>query len=424
MVEYFRKYHRKFARVYRVLWQNLYCTYSLPSAKFHQVHRWALAQGFLGYPTVISIVLRPTMAVLWPIKLIWLIFQATSLFGRSIRQQTGILLYQQVLQQFFIGLYYQLPPLEYYRYKLFIKANRQQAANYLQQHEVYPLSVRLNPKKQDNPLQSAVINDKVAFAKFCQQLGLPTPNIFAVVHLQQEMINKEYAPPDCPEVSLFVKPCLGARAEGTSVWLYLGNGLYKNTRNEIILSWHELLSAKQSTTQSPSFLIQPLLTNHSSLASISLNALSVARIVTGLTPELTVIPIVATFKMASNHQQLHSSNGLNSAIDLASGELGLAYYYNPKLPPVAIHPATGAQIMGLHLPQWSQALNLVSLAHNRLQNFTFIGWDIVFTPEGPMLLEGNSGWETVMVQLPQQTPLGLTVFHDICNMWLKANSEN
>jgi hypothetical protein len=51
------------------------------------------------------------------------------------------------------------------------------------------------------------------------------------------------------------------------------------------------------------------------------------------------------------------------------------------------------------VPHW-QALVAASLAaHRQFPDVCAIAWDWIITPEGPLLLEGNTGWGTATPQL-------------------------
>ena len=59
------------------------------------------------------------------------------------------------------------------------------------------------------------------------------------------------------------------------------------------------------------------------------------------------------------------------------------------------------------LPDWDAALRHVKVAHNACSNFVFIGWDVAFTPDGAMILEGNANWDAATYQTLRGEPLGL-----------------
>ena len=80
------------------------------------------------------------------------------------------------------------------------------------------------------------------------------------------------------------------------------------------------------------------------------------------------------------------------------------------------------RIQAALLPDWDVALRHVEAAHNACSNIVFIGWDVAFTPEGPMILEGNTNWGAGTYQSLRGEPLGLTKFADI--LATQLNSEN
>ena len=74
------------------------------------------------------------------------------------------------------------------------------------------------------------------------------------------------------------------------------------------------------------------------------------------------------------------------------------------------------------LPDWDAALRHVKAAHNACFNFVFIGWDVAFTPDGAMILEGNTNWSAGTYQTLRGEPLGLTKFADILATQLSRNA--
>ncbi|WP_166354821.1 sugar-transfer associated ATP-grasp domain-containing protein [Phytoactinopolyspora limicola] len=86
-----------------------------------------------------------------------------------------------------------------------------------------------------------------------------------------------------------------------------------------------------------------------------------------------------------------SRGGLSAKIDLDTGQLGRA----TRLPQgdtvewFDAHPDTGAPISGVEVPYWSEVRDLVLHSARVLSFMEYIGWDIVVTPDGPVVLEAN-----------------------------------
>lgn len=71
-----------------------------------------------------------------------------------------------------------------------------------------------------------------------------------------------------------------------------------------------------------------------------------------------------------------------------------------RLVPESVHPVTGVAIEGFQIPYWPETLALVREASERHPQNRSIGWDIVITPEGPGLIEGNHDRCKLVWQLP------------------------
>lgn len=55
------------------------------------------------------------------------------------------------------------------------------------------------------------------------------------------------------------------------------------------------------------------------------------------------------------------------------------------------HPDTGFRIADFQLPRFEEALALVDEAAREMPDVQYAGWDVVVTPTGPVLVEGNWG---------------------------------
>ena len=65
------------------------------------------------------------------------------------------------------------------------------------------------------------------------------------------------------------------------------------------------------------------------------------------------------------------------------------------------------------LPDWEGLLQCIKIAHRACSNLIFVGWDAAFTPNGPVLLEGNANWSASEYQCLSGEPLGHTKFAQI-----------
>jgi Sugar-transfer associated ATP-grasp len=74
------------------------------------------------------------------------------------------------------------------------------------------------------------------------------------------------------------------------------------------------------------------------------------------------------------------------------------------------HPDTGKKVDGLQLPDWAAAVNLCLRAHESLETCPAVGWDVAFTEQGPVLVEGNLPFGIELAQFVSGIPLLTTAF--------------
>ena len=68
------------------------------------------------------------------------------------------------------------------------------------------------------------------------------------------------------------------------------------------------------------------------------------------------------------------------------------------------HPATGTPIKGFKFPYWNEALEMCKEAAKVVPQMAYVGWDVGFTPEGPLFVEANEFPGHDIYQLPEHTP--------------------
>ncbi len=51
---------------------------------------------------------------------------------------------------------------------------------------------------------------------------------------------------------------------------------------------------------------------------------------------------------------------------------------------------------GFEIPYFHDAVELAKVAHTYFYGLDSIGWDIAFTNDGPMIVEGNDDWDGVI----------------------------
>jgi hypothetical protein len=294
-------------------------------------------------------------------------------------------------------------PGEYYAYALWQSNHKANIDNYLYAREGLRLFKLLNRPLQPNP-----IDDKLAFHEMCKAHALPSPEILAAYTPTGKLLEFESGRP--PNRDLFVKPRFGMGSGGAEHFRWRGV-VFESDRGCRVR--HEDFGnylATRARTENRTLLVQPALLNHPILC-ISANAnLATARVVTGLSTDGVVIPIFGFFIYFTRTDQIQDRHV--ALIDVATGRL--------MPPPRRFSEAKPSNDLldddsadTRILPDWDTVLRHTKVAHQVCSNFVFIGWDAVFTEQGPMLLEGNTNWAADDYQRLRGEPFGYTKFAEI-----------
>lgn len=54
------------------------------------------------------------------------------------------------------------------------------------------------------------------------------------------------------------------------------------------------------------------------------------------------------------------------------------------------HPITGADLLNLKIPFWNEVVTMLENAASEVPEVGYVGWDVAITPDGPILIEGNT----------------------------------
>jgi hypothetical protein len=331
-----------------------------------------------------------TMTV-WPFAVLVHFWQIRSFWGLEkipIRRAPGAI---------WAAMRYNILPGEYYAYALWRPERRINIDKYLYSHEASRIFKLLNQKWQTDP-----IGDKLAFWKMCKTHALPSPAVLAAFAPSGMLLEFQSGQP--PELDLFVKPRVGLAGDGAERFRWRGGAFesecgHRMRRQDLI----EHLAAR-ARNEKRTLLVQPNLSNHPDLGIETNAGLATARLVTGHSTGSDVDAVFGFIYFARS-DRITAQHGHVALIDIATGHLVAASGKDRSSSDVPVD-----QLM---LPDWRAAVQHAKVAHLLCSNIAFIGWDIAFTPDGPMLLEGNVNWSADEYQSLTGEPLGHTNFSTI-----------
>ncbi len=370
--------------------------------RFHALQTWNRTAGVRKKTWLLL------ATALWPVAAVVQALHWSHRAGRVIEQQTGIPRRQQFAEQVRLSLSECISPKAYYMFRLFEPANRSRADRFLHRYESKSPARLFSAISRGSRCASNLLGDKLMFHDHCVEVGTPTPRVYF------EIGSGEECDSDLPACDLFVKPRRGRGGKGTQLWRYTSSGDYEDA-NHLRMTSRELLEQLRRDAEQRPLLVQERLSNHVDVDLFCGPAFSTARIMTVFNESGLPEPVAAVFRMGVGGaivDNIHRG-GIAAGVDLETGALGSAAALDVAVVRIEVHPDTHQRFVGRCLPDWSKALALVVNAHRHLAGRCVVGWDVGFTDEGPVLVEGNSSPCVNLLQRGLGEPLGNSRFAEL-----------
>jgi hypothetical protein len=344
----------------------------------------------------------------WPFVALMLAIRNVRSYGGYVKRHAGIGLLRQVLTQLHFALIYRILPHYYYVFELYRPELGRRAAEYVTRAETKSGVYRALKLRGDRS-KIVRVKDKMVFSSFFSGHGLRVVPLLAAYKGGERVPGIGVADP-LSHGDLFIKVVEGRGGSGAEVWRVQPDGRYRNGEG-VERSGAEILAHVTELSRLDDYLIQPRLVNHPAIADLTPGALSTARLLTVLNEAGEPEALNAAFRMAiranSAVDNFHAG-GIAAAVDVATGRLGRAtglgrggdFSWHER------HPVTGGAIVGRVLPNWPEAVALAIAAHRLLGKRIVVGWDIGFLPDGPCLVEGNTGPDADIHQRTELRPIG------------------
>ena len=276
---------------------------------------------------------------------------------------------------------YKASPNNYLKFD-FCNLNAAQRATYV----TYGLSRQMIQKFND-PKDIDIFENKLKFAEAFKDM-------FGRAFLDVSKMTFEDFQTFCRGQEKFVcKPVDGS--QGADIFVYhLGGRNLQQIYDEI------------KKEHASGFMLEEWIKQHPVLSAIFPNAVNCLRIITvydGKTTDFLTGGV--TFSLGSEIAN-GSRPSIIAPVDFETGILnkpaatfGSELYEN--------HPATGARILGVQLPFWKETLDLLRRASERVPSVGYVGWDVAITPDGPILIEGNTTPGYKYYQIPAHLENGI-----------------
>ncbi len=234
------------------------------------------------------------------------------------------------------------------------------------------------------------VDSKRKMHELCQQIGVPTPDLYAVIlsHSALRHLGKALDGRD----DFVVKPNRGAAGRGVLVVTGRVGPDFRRHNGEVLTE--EAMRQHLSGIVSGLFslggtedeaLIQQRVVPDPALSSISYQGTADIRVIVYRdTPVMAMLRLPT--KASGGRANLHQG-AIGAGVDLDTGRTHHAVLRNRK---AERHPDTGESVIGFQVPYWADILEM-SRRVGRAVGMGYVGADIVLDRgRGPLLLEANA----------------------------------
>ena len=295
---------------------------------------------------------------------------------------------QCLLHLLHFTLGYNLSPHDVFRYKLY--NNKQSVFERLYSFES-PIIHALN-NRRFNGVKSAkqLLSDKLAFAKALQKINIPCI-------ATEKFIKPTY-------INCFIKPNVANCSQDAGALTFdpqTKQYQLHMIQGTDILDQAQIKIRLQQWMHSQQFIIQPLLLNHPELLKQFNNEdLITFRLIIMKSPHGASIPLYLKIEIPLSEKSEHHRQYYHVySIDLQSYALSSINPNKEKdKPPHLSSP------MIKHV---KKAIAYCTTTHDQLFDCYAVGFDFCITPNGPVIIEGNYGWDVSAIQYQEISPCNL-----------------
>jgi len=238
--------------------------------------------------------------------------------------------------------------------------------------------------------QYPLVDNKLKTKRLSEQHGVNVPQLIAVVEKQHEIANIVQ---DLTKLSKFaIKPAKGSGGKGILVISDKADeGFIKTSGQKVNLTdlerhFSNILAGLYSLSGAPDVaVIESLIEFDDLFSGLSYEGVPDIRLIV-----FKGFPVMAMLRCATHESDgkanLHQG-AIGIGLDIATGKSLQAMQHGQ---PIERHPDTGADLLGINIPNWSDFL-LLSARCYEMTGLGYIGADLVLDKhEGPLLLELNA----------------------------------
>lgn len=189
-----------------------------------------------------------------------------------------------------------------------------------------------------------------------------------------------------------------------------GKGVYKISATDEINKILELIESNSE------YIIEQEIKQHSYLNKINPYCINTLRVVTyNNGDDIKIASSLLRIGINKSHVDNASSGGAFVNYDIEKNRLDKTAYKFPKYSGKSYfkHPLTGFIFENQQLPYPNEIILLVQKAAKLFPDKQIVGWDVAYTPNGPLIIEGNDNPHMAMIQTSVKGLLSNKIYRDL-----------
>lgn len=293
-------------------------------------------------------------------------------------------------------------PLHYFKYGLYrndMPLSREDLLDYIPEFFFYSLFLPF----YDSDDYKTLLEDKNVMEGVFRSAGIAQPqtlfklvdnSIYTADYHRLGFKDIEGSLHELPHGKIFVKPVSGSGGYGIYIFHRSENGYFDKNGE----SFDEKF-IKRIGTQND-YIVQPGLSQNENISLIYPNSINTFRIVTeNIGGNTRIICSVLRIGRNMNEFDNASQGGIILKIGLDSGKAGDTGFTELNQL-FGSHPDSGYIFKDFKFNEWDIVKRFVRECASRLPQFTYLGWDIASTLNGPVAIEANLSFGLDLLQLP------------------------
>lgn len=340
--------------------------------------------------------------------------------GRKASRQSTMSLLRMAGEQVGLYLLNGLGASEYYRYRLFDPSlGWWEKRSFMSGEEVYAIREKLNPL-----IYRYLFKNKLLFKRFFTNAGFPVARLYGVFDPAwgrgedgsplrtveelgswlrsldaDEMVLKPIESAEGRMVVILQRKSPGDREEFVALdgQQYDAKAMVDHMSDPRALS----MAYPDGDMLRRAFLIEERVHQHPELGALCGETLCCVRVVTLYCDDGSVDILGVVFKLETSNSGVDNLNtgSLAVGVDMRTGRLREGRRITDSWDVRREALPNGQRLSDSKLPYWREALELARQAACAFPYARAIGWDVAFSDKGPVLLEGNWGWDALSPQM-------------------------